>query len=105
MLISLSSGVLLGFLFSFLFVYNDNISPRNNFIEDLSYEATDVNVELKTGNLADYLYNEVRVLCIVMTDSNAIEYRTQYLKETWVKRCNKVIYIGSETSEYWRYFD
>lgn len=89
--------MILGFLFSFLLIYNDNVNIRTNFIEEKNDEATDIN--LKTGNLVDFLYNEVRILCIIMVENDQIEYRTQYLKETWVKKCNKVIYIGSEKSE------
>jgi glycoprotein-N-acetylgalactosamine 3-beta-galactosyltransferase len=45
-------------------------------------------------NVADYLSIEVKVLCVVMLD-NLIEIKRKvtYLQESWVQRCNSVIYV------------
>lgn len=65
--------------------------------------ASESSLNSRTGNLANFLYNDVRILCMVMADNDSIEYRTQYINDTWVKRCNKVIYIGAENSELWSF--
>lgn len=99
--ISLVTGAFLGFLFSFLLIYNGNISGSN---EDFGISFLNIRnsnqVSTGDGDLVDYLYNDVRILCIVMTEPDAVEQRTQFIKETWGKRCNKLIHISTKPGEF-----
>ena len=45
--------------------------------------------------VADDLYNKVRVLCWVMTQPKNLETRSRHIKNTWGKRCNKLLFFSS----------
>lgn len=46
--------------------------------------------------LADKLYKEVKVLCWVNTWPNNHKTRAKSVKETWGKRCNKLLFISTK---------
>ena len=47
----------------------------------------------------DKLYQEVRILCWVMTAPKNLRKKAQHVKATWARRCNKLIFMSSETDE------
>lgn len=51
-------------------------------------------------DLADKLYNEVKVLCWVNTWPANHKTKAKAVKETWGKRCNKLVFISTEYDEY-----
>jgi glycoprotein-N-acetylgalactosamine 3-beta-galactosyltransferase len=55
----------------------------------------------ETVNLADYLREEVRVLCVVMTSSEALKQRGFIIMDTWGKRCNKLLFFSEKSGEVW----
>lgn len=58
----------------------------------------------ETQNLAEFLTNEVRVLCAVMTSSEALKQRGQIIMNTWGKRCNKILFFSEKLGEIGDYF-
>ncbi|XP_060086149.1 glycoprotein-N-acetylgalactosamine 3-beta-galactosyltransferase 1-like [Ylistrum balloti] len=48
--------------------------------------------------VARQLKQSVRVLCYVMTDQTNLDTKTIHVKNTWTKRCNKVLFISSVTN-------
>ena len=50
---------------------------------------------LDDTNLANELYQKVKVLCFVMTTPTNIKTRAIYVKKTWAKRCNKMVFLSS----------
>ncbi|XP_060086150.1 glycoprotein-N-acetylgalactosamine 3-beta-galactosyltransferase 1-like [Ylistrum balloti] len=48
--------------------------------------------------VAKELRRNVRVLCMVMTNTKHLNTKATYVKQTWAKRCNKVLFISSETN-------
>jgi len=46
--------------------------------------------------LARWLYNETRVLCMVLTMPKNHQSRVKRVKATWGRRCNKLVFISSQ---------
>lgn len=49
--------------------------------------------------LSNLLYHEVKVLCMVMTQPENHKSRAIYIKKTWGKRCNKLLFMSSELDD------
>lgn len=47
--------------------------------------------------LADKLFNEVRILCMVFTHPENHKTKVPHIKNTWGKRCNKLIFMSTKT--------
>ncbi|WAR15513.1 C1GLT-like protein [Mya arenaria] len=48
---------------------------------------------------AKKLFNQVRVLCWVMTSPQNLEKKAFHVRATWAQRCNKLIFISSVTND------
>ncbi|OWF35764.1 Glycoprotein-N-acetylgalactosamine 3-beta-galactosyltransferase 1 [Mizuhopecten yessoensis] len=48
--------------------------------------------------VARRLEQKVRVLCYIMTHPDNLDKKTIHVKNTWTKRCNKVLFISSVTN-------
>lgn len=95
---ALFCGIIFGFLFSFLVAYNGIIESNDgNFaISNLLKRNTTETKQHENVNLAEYLYNKERVLCIVMTSTEALTHRGHIIMDTWGKRCNKILFFSEE---------
>ncbi|KAL9900524.1 glycoprotein-N-acetylgalactosamine 3-beta-galactosyltransferase 1-like [Glossina fuscipes fuscipes] len=47
------------------------------------------------------MFDEVRILCWIMTNSENYIKRAIHIKKTWGKRCNKLLFMGSRNHEDW----
>nr|XP_057910291.1 glycoprotein-N-acetylgalactosamine 3-beta-galactosyltransferase 1-B isoform X2 [Doryrhamphus excisus] len=47
------------------------------------------------SRMADELYKKVRILCWVMTGPNNLETRARYVRDTWGRHCNIVVFMSS----------
>lgn len=46
-------------------------------------------------SIAEHLYRDVRVLCWILTSPSNHAKRAIHVKQTWGKRCNKLLFISS----------
>lgn len=50
-------------------------------------------------NVADGLYQKVKILCWVMTGPQNLEKKARHVKATWAQRCNKILFMSSEENK------
>ena len=79
---------------------NVNYPSKLKFSGSLSRHIT--NVEKSVGtitvtkpNEADPKTETIKILCLVMTQPSNLRTKAQAVKDTWGKRCNKLLFISS----------
>jgi len=68
-------------------------------LQDVSRHADDELMHRNQDTVAKKLYNEVRVLCWVMTQPSNHKKKAVHVKNTWGSRCNKLLFMSSETGK------
>ncbi|CAG7733184.1 unnamed protein product, partial [Allacma fusca] len=63
----------------------------------VSFHSPDEEAHAGEAVEAQRLYKEVRVLCWVMTAPSNHEKKAIHVKNTWGARCNKLIFMSSQT--------
>jgi hypothetical protein len=82
----------------FFFYKDSRISAKQKFDRRLSYheENQTKNQKLFNETLSNLLYNEVKILCMVMTFPGNHRSKAIHIKNTWGQRCNKLLFMSSE---------
>uniref|UniRef100_A0A671N7D4 Glycoprotein-N-acetylgalactosamine 3-beta-galactosyltransferase 1 n=1 Tax=Sinocyclocheilus anshuiensis TaxID=1608454 RepID=A0A671N7D4_9TELE len=69
--------------------------------QSLSVSKLNSNILIAENRRAALEFSQkVRVLCWVMTQPKHLKSRTQHVRATWGKRCNIVLYMSSEASDF-----
>lgn len=69
------------------------------FIYTLVFAGDEKQFKLKTerkDQLAEKLSDEIKVLCMIMTNPKSHNKKAIHVKNTWGKRCNKLLFITSQ---------
>lgn len=84
-------------LVPFYFFYKQQNSSIQNVIKRMEiHDARDFLLSEKYDEtLSKVLYNEVKLLCMVMTYPANHHTKAIHVKNTWGKRCNKIVFFSS----------
>lgn len=55
---------------------------------------------MENASVANKLYDEVRVLCWIMTNPGNHQKKARHVKRTWGKRCNILLFMSSAEGEF-----
>ncbi|XP_055848910.1 glycoprotein-N-acetylgalactosamine 3-beta-galactosyltransferase 1-like [Episyrphus balteatus] len=115
-LVCLIVGLVVGFCFAELFLLSaprrpewmpyaghqiGNINDPHNSHDMLEQDGPEGEFGSHThsnenNSIANQLYNEVRVLCWVMTQPANHQKKAKHVQRTWGNRCNKVVFMSSK---------
>ena len=111
-IISLAFGTIVGIFLTFIFKIPNSIGCNSRRVHASSYNNIDIgDGSSLTRNENDYmeekeasyntsvakkLFKEVRILCWILTSPRTIKFKGQAVKDTWGRRCNKLIFMSSE---------
>lgn len=91
-------------IFLFGFVIGTLITSKSFLTSEFeSNSPTKSNLGLRKKkyeeSLAVKLYDEVKVLCMVMTNPGNHREKADHVKNTWGKRCNKLLFISTQDDD------
>ena len=86
-------------LVPFYFYENNETAARQKFDRRLNFHReNERNYEnFYNETLSTILYDNVKLLCMVMTQPKNHRTKAIHVLQTWGKRCNKLVFISSET--------
>ena len=87
-------GFILGFITFLLISINDkcHISPELQSQMKILQKQD----KLFDNQLADELFNEVKIMCLIMTCPGNHKTKAIFVKNTWGRKCNKLLFITSQ---------
>lgn len=91
-------GFLIGtavILVPFLFYIDHKATERLRFFQDVNSQNF-FQREVYNESLSASLFNDVKVLCMVMTHPENHRKKAIHVQNTWGQRCNKLIFMSSE---------
>lgn len=94
-------GFLIGsfvILVPFFFYKDVQGSAKEKFNRRVSFhlKSEAESQSLYNETLSQLLFNEVKVLCMIMTHPENHRTKAFHIKNTWGRRCNKLVFISSK---------
>ena len=92
-------GLLIGLSFTLMCFYPQKsaVVLSVNSEAKLSDKNLLITVNLYNETLAEKLYNEVRILCWIMTTPENHKKKAFFVKQLWGSRCNKLLFFSTST--------
>ncbi|KAM3823006.1 glycoprotein-N-acetylgalactosamine 3-beta-galactosyltransferase 1 isoform 1-T4 [Vipera latastei] len=78
--------------------HSDN-DENNNLKGQMNFNADTGQHKDENKNVAEDLYQKVRILCWVMTGPQNLETKAKHVKATWAQHCNKILFMSSEENK------
>uniref|UniRef100_A0A8C3S8I7 Glycoprotein-N-acetylgalactosamine 3-beta-galactosyltransferase 1 n=1 Tax=Chelydra serpentina TaxID=8475 RepID=A0A8C3S8I7_CHESE len=72
---------------------SDQLEGQMNFNADAGQHQDE------NKNIAEGLYQKVKILCWVMTGPQNLEKKAKHVKATWAQHCNKILFMSSEENK------
>lgn len=94
-------GVVLGLCLSYICFYPANVNKLLSESVKVKLDKSNlkVNFDLYNETLADKLYEEIKILCWIMTTPANHKEKAIHVKNTWGQRCNKLLFISSSADK------
>lgn len=96
----IACGLIIGFFLPFLFLFPNSqffLSERQDDIHQKRLaQSKQYNENIYEDALAKKLYEEVRLLCWIMTQPENHKTKAIHIKRTWGSRCNKLLFMSSQ---------
>ncbi|XP_023080620.1 glycoprotein-N-acetylgalactosamine 3-beta-galactosyltransferase 1 isoform X4 [Piliocolobus tephrosceles] len=72
---------------------------QNHLEGQMNFNADSSQHKDENTDIAENLYQKVKILCWVMTGPQNLEKKAKHVKATWAQRCNKVLFMSSEENK------
>ncbi len=90
-------GLILGFMFGVIFLrLSDKFCNSSSRNRPTISKATNQFSTTDDKPVTEFLRDEVKILCWIMTNPNN-EKRWQHIRKTWAHKCTKLLFVSSKT--------